>query len=392
MTIISQRRSRLWVALAAPTVLVLALAACSSGTVSGGTGESPAATDAKFASIIPTGDIVAFSKKLVADSLSAAAGFTPLSTGPKAQAAGSKIAFVGSDLTNGGVSAVSDGVKEAAKVMGWTVDVYDGKATAAGRTDALNQAIASQPAAIIVGGFDATEQAAAITQATDGNIPVVGWHAGAEIGPGNGLFTNVSTDPLVVSQMAAAYAVADSDGKAGVAIFTDSQYDIAVLKADAMQAYIKACTTCEVLTYEDSPIAEAATRMPGLIANLLQTHGDKLTYLLAINGNYFGGAQQGLRDAGKDPAGAPYSVAAGDGDSAEFQRIRNADYQAATVAEPLLLQGWQLIDEINRALAGEDPSGFVPAPGLITKANVPSGDLFDPASGYRDVYKTVWGK
>ena len=255
----------------------------------------------------------------------------------------------------------------------------------------MNQAIASQPAAIIAGGFDATEQAAAITQATDLGIPVVGWHAAAAAGPGNGLFTNVSTDPLVVSQLAAAYAVADSDGTAGVAIFTDGQYDIAVLKADAMQAFIEACDECSVLSYEDSPIAEADQRMPALISSLLQEHGDKLTYLLAINGNYFGGAQQALRDAGKDPAGPPASVAAGDGDSAEFQRIRNVDYQAATVAEPLLLQGWQLVDEINRALAGEAASDFVAAPGLVTKENVPDGDLFDPDSGYREAYQQVWG-
>ena len=53
---------------------------------------------------------------------------------------------------------------------------------------------------------------------------------------------------------------------------------------------------------------------------------------------------------------------------------------------------WQLVDEVNRKLAGEDPSGFVAAPGLITKENVPSGDVFDPSSGFRDVYKKVWGK
>jgi ribose transport system substrate-binding protein len=392
MTLNSRRRSALAAIIAIPTALIIGLAGCASGTVSGGATATPTKAGEDFSSIIPSGDIVQFSKDLVSASLNATKGFTPPSTGPAAQKPGAKIAFVGSDLTNGGVNAVSQGVQEAAKVIGWTVDVYDGKASAQGRTDALNQAIASQPAAIIVGGFDATEQAAAIKQATDLKIPVVGWHAGAAAGPGEGLFTNVSTDPLVVSQLAAAYAVADSNGKAGVAIFTDSQYAIAVLKADAMQAYVKACTTCSVLNYEDSPIAEADQRMPALMSTLLQQDGDKLTYLLAINGNYFGGAQQALRDAGKNPAGPPASVAAGDGDSAEFQRIRNVDYQAATVAEPLLLQGWQLVDEINRALAGQSDSGFVAAPGLITKQNVPSGDLFDPASGYRDVYKKVWGK
>ncbi len=399
----STRRAPAWALVTIPTLLLASLAACSSGSVaesassaapseaaSASASETAAGED--FSSIIPSGDIVAFSKSLVEGSLNATEGFTPPSTGPTAQQAGATIAFVGSDLTNGGVNAVSQGVEEAAAAIGWTVDVYDGKATAQGRTDALNQAIASGPAAIILGGFDPTEQASTIATATGAGIPVVGWHAGAATGPGNGLFTNVSTDPLVVSQLAAAYAVADSDGTAGVAIFTDGQYDIAVLKADAMKAYVEACDTCTVLDYQDSPIAEADQRMPGIISNLLQTDGDTLTYLLAINGNYFGGAQQALRAAGTDPAGTPKSVAAGDGDSAEFQRIRNVDYQAATVAEPLLLQGWQLVDEINRALAGEADSGFVAAPGLVTKQNVPDGDLFDPASGYRDVYKAVWGK
>ena len=389
----TQRRfPTLWKVAVVATAMTFGLSACASGSVSDGSSKPPVVSDDRFASIIPEGDIVAASKEIVANSLNATEGFTPPSDGPAAQQDGARIAFVGSDLTNGGVNTVSQGVVEGAEAIGWTVDIYDGKATAQGRTDAMNQAIASQPAAIIVGGFDATEQATAIQAATDAGIPVVGWHAGAENGPGNGLFTNVSTDPLSVSQLAAAYAVADSDGKAGVAIFTDGQYDIAVLKADAMEAYINACATCSVLTYEDSPIAEADQRMPGLISNLLQEHGDALTYLLAINGNYFGGAQQALRAAGTDPAGTPKSVAAGDGDSAEFQRIRNVDYQAATVAEPLLLQGWQLIDEINRALAGEPDSGFIPAPGLVTKQNVPEGDVFDPDSGYRDVYKGVWGK
>jgi len=377
---------------AVPVALTVVLTGCASGSVGGSTKVTTAVSDGKYASIIPKGDIVAASKKLVADSLSASTGFTPKNTGPKAQQGGATVAFVGSDLTNGGVNTVSQGVKEAAKVMGWSVNVYDGKATAQGRTDALNQAIAAKPVAIVLGGFDPTEQAATIKTAAGAGIPLVGWHAGSAAGPGGGLFTNVSTDPLAVSQLAAAYAVADSNGKAGVAIFTDGQYEIAVEKAKAMEAYVKACKGCTVLSYLDSPIAEADSRMPGLISNLLQKDGDKLTYLLAINGNYFGGAQQALRAAGKDPAGTPKSVAAGDGDSAEFQRIRSVDYQAATVAEPLILQGWEIVDEVNRALAKTDWSGFVPAPGLITKANVPSGDTFDPASGYRDVYKKVWGK
>jgi ribose transport system substrate-binding protein len=155
---------------------------------------------------------------------------------------------------------------------------------------------------------------------------------------------------------------------------------------------MKKCSTCTVLSYEDSPIAEAQQEMPPLVASLLQKHGDRLTHLLAINGNYFAGSRAALIDAGKKGTDAPYAVAAGDGDAAEFQRIRDGDYQKASVAEPLYLQAWQLVDELNRAIAGEKDSGYVAPPGLITKDTVPTGNVFDPKSSYRDNYKKIWGK
>jgi ribose transport system substrate-binding protein len=383
-------------AAATAAAIMLAFAGCASETAAEQSGNSSTSSSPSAAAqaLVPEGitDVLADAKKRVADSLSGSTGFTPPDTGPAAQKKGSTIAYVAADLTNGGVNTVAKAVTEAGAAIGWKVNVIDGKGSAQGRTNALNQAIALKPSGIILGGFDATEQAATIKQATDLKIPVVGWHAGAESGPiaSAGLFTNVTTDPLQVSWLAAAYAVAQSEGKAGVAIFTDSQYQIAVRKADAMRDYVKLCSGCSVLSYEDAPIAEADSRMPALISSLLQQNGDKLTFLLGINGNYFGGAKGALRDAGKAGAGPPWAVAAGDGDAAEFQRIRSVDYQAATVAEPMPLQGCQLVDELNRAIAGQQPSGFVPMPALITKQNVPSGDVFDPPSGYRDIYKKIW--
>ena len=78
-----------------------------------------------------------------------------------------------------------------------------------------------------------------------------------------------------------------------------------------------------------------------------------------------------------------------------FQRIRDGQYQIATVAEPLHLHGWQTIDELNRAFAGEQPSGYVAPPHLFIKANIDQdgGDknIFDPGNGYQEQYKKIWG-
>jgi ABC-type sugar transport system ATPase subunit len=52
--------------------------------------------------------------------------------------------------------------------------------------------------------------------------------------------------------------------------------------------------------------------------------------------------------------GGPKALAIGDGTKCAYQRLRGAQYQAVTVAEPLDLPGWQLMDELNRAFAGGD--------------------------------------
>ena len=42
----------------------------------------------------------------------------------------------------------------------------------------------------------------------------------------------------------------------------------------------------------------------------------------------------------------------------------------ATVPEPLHEQGWQLVDELNRAFAGEPWSGYISGIHLVTADNI----------------------
>jgi ribose transport system substrate-binding protein len=317
-------------------------------------------------------------------------------TGPKA-ATGKTIIYVAGDLRNGGTEGVSRGVQEAADAIGWTLRILDGHGDISARTAALNQAIALKPDGIVVGGFDAIEQNAALEGVREAGIPFVGWHATIEPGPdaATGMFANVNTRIADVAQTAADMAIVNSDGKAGVVIFGDSNYEMAITKARMMETAIKACTTCTVLTLEDSPMTEASSRMPQLTTSLLQRFGDKWTYSLAVNDLYYDFMGPSLSAAGKDGDDAPYNISAGDGSESAFQRIRAKQYQVATVPEPLHAQGWQLIDELNRAMAGEPWSGYVFGIHLVTADNIQfdggPDNVFDPDNGYRDVYKKIWG-
>lgn len=315
-------------------------------------------------------------------------------SGPAAQADKTIVVLAG-DLKNGGILGVTSGIEDAAEKLGWEVRVLDGAGSISGRTSAFGQAMALKPDGIVINGFDAVEQKPGMEAATQAGIPLVSWHAASQIGPIEdiGVFANVTTDPMEVSRSAAMWAFADAGGEPGVVIFTDSTYQIAIDKADRMKEVINKLGGT-VLEYVDTPIAETSQRMPQLTTALLQRHGDKWTHSLAINDLYFDFMGPSLAAAGIKGDGAPVNVAAGDGSESAYQRIRSGQYQAVTVAEPLTLQGWQLVDELNRAFAGEQWSGYVSPLHVVTKDNIEfdggPDNSFDPDNGYQSAYEKIW--
>ena len=249
----------------------------------------------------------------------------------------------------------------------------------------------------MLGTIDANEQAAVIEAAAREGIVVVGWHATASPGPNESppIFTNITTDPLEVARAAASYAISESDGTAGVVIFTDSVYEIAIAKSDAMAEVIEGCEGCEVLALEDTPLSDVTARMPPLTTALLQRFGDRWTHALGINDLYFDFMAPSLTSAGIEGDGRPHNVSAGDGSEVAFQRIRTGQYQVGTVAEPLRLHGWQVVDEMNRAFAGEEHSGYVAPAHLFIPSNIEfdggPNNIYEPDNGYQDAYKKIWG-
>jgi ribose transport system substrate-binding protein len=342
-------------------------------------------------------DYVEQAKTYIASITKPGGAWTGPTSGPKAQA-NKLIVFVNYDQRNSGGRAVGEFAGEAAKIMGWDYRVLDGQGTVSGQSAALNQAIALKPAGIILGSVDALEHNPAITEAVNQGIKVVSWHSGTTAGKlkGSPIFVNVTTDPVEVAKAAGLYAVADSNGTAKVVLFTDSAYQICITKTDAEKAAINGCKTCEVLGIEDTPLGEASTRMPQLTATLIAKYGENWTHSIGINDLYFDYMAPSLQAAGIAGDGKPRNISAGDGSESAFQRIQSKEHQIGTVAEPLRLHGFQLIDELNRAFAGVQPSGYSAPVHLFTPENVNSdrgpGGIYDPANGYEQEYRKIWGK
>lgn len=376
----------------------MAAAGCSRGSE---TGASSAADDGESSgndSAVEgvTGDCAEAldeAKTAVAAATEASPEWAGPTTGPKAQP-GKSVIYVAADLTNPGVAAVGDGVKEAAATIGWKSRTIDGQGSPSGQQSAFSQALTLNPDGIVIGGFDPLTTQKQLDDANSAGIPVLGWHAVGSPGPSDSpeLFNNITTKVEDVAKISAQWIIADSEGAAGVVIFTDASIPFAKGKSDTIEADLGECSTVEVLTTENIPIPDAASRTPQAVSTLLGEFDKKWTHSVAINDLYYDNAAPALRAAGRQGDGAPYNVGAGDGSAAAFDRIRSGQFQAATVPEPLNEQGWQIIDEMNRAVAGEPATDYYAPVHVTDSTNAEDGDLYDPANGYQDVYKKIWGK
>lgn len=322
----------------------------------------------------------------------------PAWAGPTAGPAGvpgKSVVVLAEDLRNGGVLGVAKGIREAAQAIGWRVRIVDAGGTPAGRQRAVAEALGTRPDGLVICGSDAQELEPLLRKTAPRLPPVVGWHAGPRPGPieGTSVAMNVTTDPIAVARTTAQAAVAQSGGKAGVVVFTDSRFAIATAKAEAMVEVIRQCSGCKLLELRDVAISESAARMPAVTEALLATHGARWTHALAINDIYFDYAVPSLIKADL-PTGAISLLSAGDGSASAFMRIRAGTFQTATVAEPLNMQGWQIVDELNRLLAGQAASGFVAPVHLVNAQNVAANGgarfVYDPDNGYRDAYQRIW--
>ncbi|WP_254647872.1 substrate-binding domain-containing protein [Streptomyces sp. GbtcB6] len=312
-------------------------------------------------------------------------------TGPAA-VSGRTIVFVAQTMTNPGVAGVAKGLREAAHVIGWQVRVIDGGGSPAGIQAAMGEAVALRPSGIVIGGFDPGSTSQQVAAAGAAGIPLVGWHAVAAPGPSRRppLFTNVTTRVEDVAGISAQWIIAHSGGRAGVVLFTDASVPFAKRKSDLIRGKLATCAGVRLLAYENIPIPDASSRTPREVASLLARFPGTWTHSVAINDLYFADAAPAFRAAGRKGTGPPFNIGAGDGDPSAFQRINSGQYQTATVPEPLSQQGWQIVDEFNRAFSGRPASGYVAPTHVSTAANSAGATSWDPP-GYREAYRSIWG-
>ncbi len=163
------------------------------------------------------------------------------------------------------------------------------------------------------------------------------------------------------------------------------------------QAAVKACKGCKVLEVVDTPIGDLQNRMA-------PAHHRRCSPSTATTGPTRSASTTSTSTSRRRRCSRPASTrrrAIRARSPRVTARCRPSSASAtASTRSPrspsrCYLHGWQTIDEMNRAFAGEAPSGYVAPPHLFVSANIDKdgGDknIFDPGNGYRDQYKKIWG-
>lgn len=315
-------------------------------------------------------------------------------TGPKGQKGKSIVCieYLGSDIV---AQKWCQGAVDAAHALGWKAHVVPADGTLPGQIKAIQQAVALHPSGIVDASIDAQAAKSAFAKAAAEGIRIVGINAAAlqQPYPSLYLFANLTDDGAGQARLAADLAIARSNGTArGIAV-TDVTYAIAKLKADSYANELKRCSSCKIVLYDNVPAGEASTRMgPEFTSYLTRFSGTLYTY--AVNDAFFDVGINALH-AGNVPNSGRIALIGSGGSPAAYTRIKDGQWEIGTIPLPLVEQGWEAVDELNRSFAKAKWSNFSPALHIITRANIGrdlvGGVYFDPKNHYATHYKAIWG-
>lgn len=313
-------------------------------------------------------------------------------SGPRASSDPITIAWVSGDKSYATYIGWGNGVRAAAKALGWTVLTFNGRGTVSGQLAAVQQALAAHVAAIITPA-DANALQKPIQEAVKEGIPVIGIHATAFPGPNPklGLYDNIASSAAEIGQSQAAYAIAMSNGTAHDIHMVDNSFAIARFKAKAATTPIKNCEGCKFLEITDVPIGDLTQRVAPAVSGLLARYGDSW-WMTTCCDDYYPYVAASLRAAGA--SSDKIHLVGADAPPATYDMLRKGEFEVATVPEPSTLFGYEAVDAIVHAMAGEAPAHWVQPTFIRTHDNINleggKDNEFVPSNNFACHYLNIW--
>ena len=377
-----QRQIRLgrWTVSAAAVVAVGVLAGCGSGdsASSSSSTSTPAASAADGAVAPEVAQRVAAAEKPLA---SWPGPKTPVKVQP-----GKQVVVVTCGSQGIGCVRAAAGAAEAGKQLGWNVRTVDGKSDPSVWNSAIQDAVAAKVDGIVLDAVPPALVQNALAKAKAAGIPLVSVFNPVPEDPGS-VFDYVRPDHAEQGQLMADWVTADSGGEANVLVIRAPEFPELLERHEAFtQELSSACPDCKVAGTVDMTLATMAQRLPQAVISALQRNPN-IDYIVAPIDSAATFVSEGVRSAGKTNK---VKVSGYEGDPDAVARVRDGDVQAATIADPPEWMGWQAMDALARAFAGQDAETVKVPSRLLVADNAPDTEGWQGDLDFRAQLEQLW--
>lgn len=364
----------------AAAVMMMTLAACSSGDSSGNsdgsTSSSPCATEARA------------KVKAASEPAQFTAPSEPVDV---SKLAGKKVFYLAPDLSLPFIAAIAKGFTDGAKAAGLEPVVFDGK----GNVNTFNQGVSSAVAqgvdGLLLQGINPSLVSGPLGQITAKKVPVVdSLNGGPDAALTDGVNAHVTVDYKLGGQLMAANALAQSGCEGDIVFFTSSIYKVYVDMLDGFKSEIRElCPKCKEPTVVDVAPTDLATKLPTLTTTNLTRHPSAKVFVAAYDGMV-----QFMSPAIQE-ASSKVVIIGHDGVDSNLEQIRTGKTpQISTISNPPNEAiGWAEVDQLARLMSGAPAVKADLPQQIFTKDNTAASaaEMFPGFADYQAAYKKLWG-
>lgn len=322
----------------------------------------------------------------------------PPAEGPPAQR-GTKVFMVNAGVQAPTGSAVAQAAKDVAKIMDWDLSIYDGKFQPSGYQEGIRQAIAVGADIIWDFGIDCPVARAALEEAKEAGIPVIGQEA-ADCSDVDKAAPSLFAENLhyaegdfldwarALGASQADWIIARTGGQAKVVEIAVPDIITAAAVHEGFLAEMKTCDTCEVLQTVQSSAAVLGPELQAKIEQTLLRNADANAMAVSYDDLMTGGGASAVRASGRSGS---LEVVSGTGFKANVKLIRDDAGQDAAYGVDYDYETWSAADTINRFLAGaEQMPGVVGVQLFDRDHGLPEHTYTAPITDFKERYIAVW--
>jgi ABC-type sugar transport system substrate-binding protein len=254
------------------------------------------------------------------------------------------LALVVCSGTVAGCVTPADAAARAAKSIGWTTTQYNGQGTPADQDTAITQAVNSGATAILLSGVDPSVVQSALQLAASKKIPVGDMTEG--IAPGDGIKFDIGANYVKAGQVAGAWIVDASNGKAVVLPTNDKEYKSTVELVDGAVSEVKSCSSCKVLSQLYFVSTDIGSGLGQRVAEELQKN-PSVNYMIGAYDPAVADMVPALQTAG---IASRISIVSDVGDAQNLGYIQSGTVQKADIVFDNTYVGYAAIDQTIRVL------------------------------------------